>query len=134
VTDFGIAESVAAANYRAQVDEEICGGPEMAPGRCIVGGQIYNSAVEGQTFEERLAEVVDFMEGLGFLSRWEKTDEGFVITNINCPYRIVTRSHDEVCIMDTEILSSLLGVVPQRMSSMHQGESSCSFLLVPPES
>jgi DeoR family suf operon transcriptional repressor len=89
---------------------------------------------ESQSFEAQLAQVVDFMEGLGFLSRWEKTDEGFVITNINCPYRIVTREHDEVCLMDTEILSKLLGVVPQRISSMHQGESACSFLLVPPES
>jgi DeoR family suf operon transcriptional repressor len=89
---------------------------------------------ESQSFEEKLVEVVDFMEGLGFLSRWEKTDEGYVITNINCPYRIVTRAHDEVCIMDTEILTELLGVVPQRKSSMQQGESACSFLLVPPES
>jgi predicted ArsR family transcriptional regulator len=89
---------------------------------------------EGQSFEERVAQVVDFMEGQGFISRWEKTDRGYVITNINCPYRIVTREHDEVCIMDTEILTKLLGVVPQRMSSMQQGESSCSFLLVPSES
>ncbi len=89
---------------------------------------------ESQSFEAQLAQVVDFMEGLGFISRWEKTDEGFIMTNINCPYRIVTRSHDEVCLMDTEILSNLLGVVPQRISSMHEGDSACSFLLVPPES
>jgi predicted ArsR family transcriptional regulator len=89
---------------------------------------------ESESFEERLAQVVDFMEGQGFISRWEKTDEGYVITNINCPYRIVTREHDEVCIMDTEILTKLLGVVPQRKSSMQQGENACSFLLVPPES
>jgi DeoR family suf operon transcriptional repressor len=89
---------------------------------------------ESQSFEERLIQVVDFMEGQGFISRWEKTDEGYVITNINCPYRIVTREHSEVCIMDTEILAKLLGVVPQRTSSMRQGENSCSFLLVPPES
>ncbi len=89
---------------------------------------------ESQSFEERLTQVVDFMGGQGFISRWEKTDEGYVITNINCPYRIVTREHSEVCIMDTEILTKLLGVVPQRTSSMRQGENSCSFLLVPPES
>ncbi len=90
-------------------------------------------AVEGQTFEERLAEVVGFMEEQGFLSRWEKTDAGYVLTNINCPYRYVSREHDEVCIIDTEILTKLLKVLPQRISSMRSGEPSCSFLLVPME-
>ena len=91
------------------------------------------AAVPGQSFEERLAQVIDFMEEQGFISRWERSDEGYVITNINCPYRIVSRDHEEVCIMDTEILTQLLGVVPQRMTSMQEGESSCRFLLVPEE-
>jgi predicted ArsR family transcriptional regulator len=89
--------------------------------------------IPGQTFEDRLAQVVDFMEGQGFISRYEETDEGFVITNINCPYRNVSREHEEVCLMDTEILTRLLGVMPKRMSSMRSGESSCRFLLVPME-
>jgi predicted ArsR family transcriptional regulator len=92
------------------------------------------AATPGQSFEERLAQVVDFMEEQGFISRWERSDEGYVITNINCPYRIVSREHEEVCIMDTQILTQLLGVVPQRMGSMQEGESSCRFLLVPEES
>lgn len=91
-------------------------------------------AVEGQAFEDRLSQVVDFMEDQGFISRWEEAEQGYVITNINCPYRHVSREHDEVCIMDTELLTKLLGVAPQRMASMKAGESSCSFLLVPPES
>lgn len=87
----------------------------------------------GQSFEERLTEAVEFMADLGFISRWEKTEDGYVITNINCPYRHVSREHTEVCIMDTEILSHLLGVAPQRLSSMSNGEPSCSFLLLPEE-
>lgn len=92
------------------------------------------AAIPGQSFEQRLDQVADFMEEQGFLSRWEESDGGYVFTNINCPYRNVTREHSEVCIMDTEILTQLLGVRPQRMSSMREGEASCTFLLVPPES
>jgi len=88
-------------------------------------------AVEGQSFEARLDQVVDFMEGQGFIMRWEKTGEGYVLANINCPYRSISREHDEVCIMDTEILTKLLNVVPQRQSSMRLGDASCSFLVVP---
>lgn len=88
----------------------------------------------GQTFEDRLTQVVDFMEEQGFISRWEETDQGYVITNLSCPYRHVTREHDEVCIMDTELLTKLLNVTPQRLSSMREGEPACSFLLLPRES
>jgi predicted ArsR family transcriptional regulator len=90
-------------------------------------------AAAGQSFEDRLDQVVDFMEDLGFIMRWEKTDEGYVLANINCPYRTVSREHDEVCIMDTEILTRLLNVVPQRKSSMRLGDPVCSFLVVPVE-
>jgi len=89
--------------------------------------------VEGQSFEERLDQAVDFLHEHGFISRWEKVGHGYMITNINCPYRYVSREHDELCIMDTEILSNLLGVAPQRLSSMRAGEPTCSFLLLPEE-
>ena len=89
--------------------------------------------VEGEEFEQRLDVVVDFMQEQGFISRWEKADEGYVITNINCPYRHVSQEHSQVCIMDTEILNKLLGVEPQKLSSMRTGDAACAFLLVPEE-
>ncbi len=88
---------------------------------------------DGLSFEERLGRMVDFMETQGFISRWEKTDEGYVLTNINCPYRRVTREHDEVCLMDTALIDQFLGIEPQRRSRMAKGDSSCSFLLKPAE-
>ena len=89
--------------------------------------------VDGEGFEQRLDVVIDFMHEQGFISRWEKADDGYVITNINCPYRHVSQEHDQVCIMDTEILNKLLGVEPQRLSSMRTGDAACAFLLVPEE-
>ena len=90
-------------------------------------------AVRGQSFEERLVQVTDFLSDQGFLTRWEKTDEGYVITNINCPYRRVSRDHSELCIMDTEMIGQLMKVEPERLSSGHGGETPCKFLLRPPE-
>jgi predicted ArsR family transcriptional regulator len=87
-----------------------------------------------QSFEDRLDQVSEFLEEQGFLSRWEKTDEGYVLTNVNCPYRRVSREHSEVCILDTELLERLLDVEPQRRESMRAGGTACSFLLKPDES
>jgi predicted ArsR family transcriptional regulator len=90
-------------------------------------------AKESQTFEERLDQVSEFLQEKGFLSRWEETDEGYVLTNVNCPYRRVSREHSEVCIMDFELLDRLLGVKPHRLEHMRSGDACCSFLLQPKE-
>jgi predicted ArsR family transcriptional regulator len=90
-------------------------------------------ATADQTFGERVAQVADFMEEQGFLTRWEETDEGYVLTNVNCPYRRVTREHGEVCLMDTELINRLLGVEPKRLSDKGEPDAPCSFLLVPPQ-
>lgn len=87
-----------------------------------------------QGFEERLDQVSDFLEEQGFLSRWEKTDEGYVLTNVNCPYRRVSQDHSEVCLLDVELLRRLLDVQPERLESMRGGDAACSFLLQPNES
>jgi predicted ArsR family transcriptional regulator len=86
---------------------------------------------EGQDFEDRLDQAASFLEELGFLFRWEKTDEGYLLTNINCPYRHVTRDHPEICVMDTVLLSRLLEVEPQRLDSLRTGAPACTCLLVP---
>jgi predicted ArsR family transcriptional regulator len=88
---------------------------------------------ESQDFEERLDQAASFLEELGFLFRWEKTDDGYLLTNINCPYRHVTREHPEICVMDTVLLSRLLQVEPQRLSSLRTGDPACSCLLMPEE-
>jgi DeoR family suf operon transcriptional repressor len=90
-------------------------------------------AEKGQSFEDRLDQISEFLEERGFLSRWEKTDEGYVLTNVNCPYRQVSREHGEVCIMDLELLERVLGVKPHRVESMRSGGAACSFLLQPRE-
>jgi predicted ArsR family transcriptional regulator len=90
-------------------------------------------AFEGQSFEERLDQIVGFLETQGYLSHWEKTDEGYVLTNINCPYRRVSREHEEICSMDTIFINQLLGLEPQRLSCMRKDDEACCFLLVPSE-
>jgi len=89
--------------------------------------------VAGQSFEERLDQITAFLDRQGFLFHWEKTGEGYTLTNLNCPYRQVTKDHAEVCAMDAVLVSRLLGVEIRRTSRLREGGSSCSCLLVPPK-
>jgi len=85
----------------------------------------------GQTFEERLDQVTMFLEEKGFLFTWEKGDEGYVMRNINCPYRTVSQEHAEVCAMDAILIDRLLGVESKQVSSLREGDNACTCLLVP---
>ena len=84
-----------------------------------------------QTFEERLDQVTKFLEEKGFLFSREKGDEGYVMRNINCPYRNVSQEHDEVCTMDAILIDRLLGVQSKQVSSLREGDNACTCLLVP---
>jgi predicted ArsR family transcriptional regulator len=88
---------------------------------------------ENQTFEDRLDQVSEFLEGQGFLARWEESDEGYVLTSVNCPYRRVSHEHGDICIMDLELLERLLGVKPRRLEGAHDKDTPCRFLLQPEE-
>jgi predicted ArsR family transcriptional regulator len=90
-------------------------------------------AYEGQRFENRLEQVTEYLNQLGFQFRWEKTDEGVVMANVNCPYRRVAQEHAEVCAMDTVLLQRLLGVTPRHVSRLREGDPSCRCILVPAE-
>jgi predicted ArsR family transcriptional regulator len=89
--------------------------------------------IPGQTFEERLDQVASFLGQQGFIISWEKEDDGYVLANINCPYRQVTRQHPEVCAMDAVLLRQLLGVEPELLGTLREGEHMCSCRLAPPE-
>lgn len=84
---------------------------------------------EGQTFEERLTQVAGFLEEQGLVNRWEKTDEGYVFTNVNCPYRRVAQEHSETCELDVALLTELLGIEPKRLTSLRHQEYTCSYLI-----
>jgi predicted ArsR family transcriptional regulator len=87
--------------------------------------------VPGQSFEERLDQVVAYLETRGFIFRWEKTDDGYTLANINCPYRQVARQHAEVCAMDSVLIAELTGVEPKHVSRLREGAPTCTCLLNP---
>ena len=89
--------------------------------------------VPGQSFEDRLNQVARFLEGQGLITRWQKTEQGYIFTNANCPYRRVAQEHGETCELDIALIRELLGVEPQRLSTEGQEEAACSYLLELPE-
>jgi predicted ArsR family transcriptional regulator len=78
-------------------------------------------------FEQRLARVVSVLNERGYIAKWEKNADGYLLHTNNCPYRDVARDHSEVCTMDMTLISDLLGVVPERIMWTAAGENSCAY-------
>ncbi len=85
----------------------------------------------GLPFEQRLDYLVDLLKEEGFLSKWEKTVEGYVLTEYSCPYYSIGQEHAEICTFDKELILSVLESPIQQHSCMLQGADCCQFTFAP---
>jgi predicted ArsR family transcriptional regulator len=87
------------------------------------------SVKHAQNPKEVLDTIVRYLNDQGYVARWENAPEGgFVLHTCNCPYERVAQAHREVCQMDARFVAQLVGVRPQRMSSIASGDDSCSYV------
>jgi len=81
----------------------------------------------GQSSEERLDNLVDFLGDKGFNARWGRQDDGYIIRVLTCPYRQVAREHREVCCLDRHIIQDMLKVDAHRVACMASGDEQCVY-------
>lgn len=105
------------------------------------------------SIEERLTQITDFLNAHGYLARWEMIDtdadddlfgaivhqcheehssitvvEGdLLIHKYNCPYAGVSNQHSELCLMDKALIDALTGCSCERIASMAEGSSCCTY-------
>jgi predicted ArsR family transcriptional regulator len=83
-------------------------------------------------FEVRLTAAVEFLNGLGYMARYERRDDGdYLLHIVNCPYERVAHRDREICTIDLAMLIRLLGTTPQRISWTAQGDSQCVYAIRP---
>jgi predicted ArsR family transcriptional regulator len=79
------------------------------------------------TLEERLDQAARLLVAEGFLARWEKTGEGYVFHELNCPYRRLIQNHPEVCVMDQRFLSEVLHISVEKIDCIAGGSERCTY-------
>ena len=80
-------------------------------------------------FEERLDYLVKLLADEGFLAAWQKTNDGYVVTEYSCPYISLGESHSEICTIDQELIVNVLEVPVHKNSCMLEGGHCCEFLV-----
>lgn len=79
------------------------------------------------SLEDRLDQAARLLIKEGFLAKWEKTPEGYVFYELNCPYRRVIQRHPEVCTMDQRFLSTVLRIGVEKIDCIVGGGERCSY-------
>jgi predicted ArsR family transcriptional regulator len=78
--------------------------------------------------EARLDAIIQYLKSLGFISRWEKTDEGeYRLYTCNCPYHYVSQVHPETCQIDEFMLRELLNGKVVREEGKASDDSLCEY-------
>jgi predicted ArsR family transcriptional regulator len=85
-----------------------------------------------QTFEERLDEVITFLSAKGFVVDWEAGENNYMIHAYSCPYRQVAKDHAEVCLLDKQIISSMLATTPTRIACLSTHDNHCTYRISKP--
>lgn len=79
--------------------------------------------------EERMEQVVTYLNAQGYNARWETQEQGYVLHTSNCPYHKVVADHEELCVMDMRLIAGLVGKVPRRLGRLLDKDESCSYLI-----
>jgi len=87
---------------------------------------------ENQSFEDRLEEVTDYLSDKGFSVCWHPDGDSYLIHAYSCPYRQIARNHNEICLLDKQIITRMLNTTPARIACLVSGDDHCTYRVVQP--
>lgn len=84
---------------------------------------------EAQALPRRLDRLVGYLDDKGYMARWEKSAQGYVVHTRNCPYEALAQSHDEVCVADRTMIATMLHLPVKQVCHLQSGDDTCSYLV-----
>lgn len=79
------------------------------------------------SLEQRLEMTVAFLNQRGYLARYERSGEAYLLYTLNCPYSGVSEQHRELCAMDLRLIGTLLGATPTPVNRLAEGGCRCAY-------
>ncbi|MDP2975693.1 MAG: winged helix-turn-helix transcriptional regulator [Anaerolineales bacterium] len=89
----------------------------------------YAAQMKDLPMEERLAFMKNLLADEGFNIEWEKSQDGYHIHEISCPYLQIGQSHPEVCTMDQTLISRMLAVPAEKIQCILSGDAHCTYVV-----
>ncbi|TMV48508.1 transcriptional regulator [Paenibacillus mesophilus] len=89
--------------------------------------QKYEPSMEGKTLEERVEKLADIQNANGYMADWERTEDGFVLQEFNCPISQVANQYNEACECEQQLFEKLLEVKVERTECLAKGGGKCVY-------
>jgi len=83
--------------------------------------------VAGLSYAERGAAIARVLHGEGFMATWEAAEHGGLLTEFNCPHRVIAEQFPELCQAEEALLAEVLGARVTRNSRISGGCGTCSY-------
>ena len=84
---------------------------------------------KNQNIQERLDVLKEILAQEGFTINWARQGEQYLISEVSCPYYHISHEHPELCFLDQSLISSLLALPVEQVSSVLRGDHTCSYLV-----
>lgn len=92
-----------------------------------------SSAVNGDTLDERLAQLAEALTDIGSTATVESTDDGYVLRQHHCTVMDVAREHPQLCHAEAQEFARVIGgdVTISRGATRAGGDGICECAVVP---
>ena len=90
----------------------------------------YESVSSKLGFEEKLVLLKSVMEKEGYDISWSKSDHGYEIKEVACPFYQIGKDHPEICLFDQTLISSILSIPRENITRTKRNDNHCSFIIV----
>jgi DeoR family transcriptional regulator, suf operon transcriptional repressor len=90
----------------------------------------YESISSKLGFEEKLGLLKTIMEKEGYDISWSKSDNGYEIKEIACPFYQIGKDHPEICLFDQTLISNILSIPRKNITRTKRNDNHCSFTIV----
>lgn len=89
----------------------------------------YNRQIRGEALGDRVRELSLLLDRRGIRAAVEDADGVIILHEYNCPYHDLSSVHRDVCEMERDTFSQVLGVEVALGNCIHDGHNSCQFLV-----
>jgi predicted ArsR family transcriptional regulator len=85
--------------------------------------------VDGQPLSDRVATISEIIDEQGGATEWERTPDGYLVRERNCPYQAVSQRDEHVCELDRQVMERLSGSGVHVTQRLRDGDESCIFMI-----
>lgn len=90
----------------------------------------HQEELSSKTFEEKLDFLKIAMADEGYQVNWDKTDEGYEIKEVACPFFELGKDHPEICLFDKMLIVNILSVSEKNVIRQKHGDNHCSYKVI----